>query len=216
MPSDALEYRLADDPPSRDDVYRLRYACYFRRGSIDSRPDQRFSDHFDRTPNHFSFLVRDAAREPLATVRISVVRPDLGWTESPAGSVFGDHPAFARLARESFVEASRLCFGPQARRDALVRLLGYMAALADRFGSQWLVACPRLEHTHIYQRVFGFRPLAEPRPYYGVKFETRMLGIHREELRMRARLSKPMHHAWSRALELTAGLTGSPACAGGA
>jgi len=196
--TEALECRLADTPETRDQVYRLRHDCYLRRGSIDPRPDGRFSDAFDQTPNHFSFLVRNS--EPLATVRISVVRPDLGWIESPVRHVFGDHPAFLAVARESFVEASRLCFDRQARRDVLMRLLGNMAALAEFYDVEWLVACPRMEHAPIYQRLFGFRPLAEPRPYFGVRFETQMLGVRRAELKDRVVEERPMWSAWQNAL----------------
>ncbi|HEY2012611.1 MAG TPA: GNAT family N-acyltransferase [Bryobacteraceae bacterium] len=195
-----IECEIASAPGDREQVYRLRYGCYFRKGSITPRADRQFSDRFDDTPNHFSFLVRDTAREPLATVRISVVNPDRGWTESPAGHVFGDHPAYQVLARESFVEASRLCFGPQARRDVLMGLLGNMAALSDLFQSEWLAACPRQEHALIYQRLFGFRAMAEPRRYFGVDFETQLLGIRREELRENVRFIKPMKNAWAEAL----------------
>ena len=197
----ALRCGMADSAEALDQVYRLRYEGYFRKGSIDGRDDGRFSDRFDRTPNHFSFLARDAANEPVATVRIGVVRPDAGWTESPGGAVFGDHPAYRRLAAESFVEASRLVFGPQARRDALMQLLGYQAALADVHQTEWLVACPRMEHAGMYQRLFAFRPLAEPRPYHGVKFETQLLGVRRSELREFVRTAKPMKQAWQMALE---------------
>ena len=195
-----LRCAIADTPEARDQVYRLRYEGYFRKGSIDAKPDGRFSDRFDDTANHFSFLVRDAGEEPVATVRISVVRQDLGWTESPGGTVFSDHPALRNLAAESFVEASRLVFAPQARRDALMQLLGYMAAMADFYEAEWLVACPRMEHSAMYQRLFGFRPMAEPRPYHGVKFETQLLAVRRSELKDYVREAPPMKKAWGHAL----------------
>jgi len=191
---------IADTTEMRDQVYRLRYSGYFRRGSIDARADERFSDRFDAEPNHFSILARDAAGAAVATVRISVVRRDLDWTESPGGAVFADHPAFQRLAAESLVEASRLVFAPQARRDALMQLLGYMAAMADFYETEWLMACPRLEHSTTYQRLFGFRPMAEPRPYHGVKFETGLLAVRRSEIKDRVCEAKPMRLAWSTAL----------------
>jgi hypothetical protein len=196
---DGLNCAIADTPEAREQVYHLRYCCYSRKGSIDPRPDRRFSDPFDQTPNHFSFLVRSGPR-PVATVRISVVKPALGWTESPAGKVFGDHPALESISRDSFVEASRLCFGQQARRDIFMRLLGNMAALAEYYGAGWLIACPRMEHAPLYQRLFGFRPLAEPRPYFGVKFETQLLGVRTEELRSYVQGAACMRNAWSSAL----------------
>ena len=203
----ALRCGIAETPEQLDQVYRLRYAGYFKKGSIDSREDGSFSDRFDRTPNHFSFLVRDEKDSAVATVRISVVRPDLGWTESPGGTVFADHPAFQRVAAEGFVEASRLVFAPQARRDALMQLLGYMAAMADFHEAEWLVACPRMEHSEMYQRLFGFRPMAGPRPYHGVKFETQFLAVRRGELREFVAGAKPLKKAWRLAL---ADLMGCP------
>jgi hypothetical protein len=195
------EFMIADTPESCSQVYRLRHDCYSRNGSIEVRPDGMFRDRYDDLPNHFSFLMRGAAHEPLATVRISVVRQAPGWTESPAQAVFGDHPALQAIARESYVEASRLCFALQARRDAFVALLGHKAALAQLCRAGWLVACPRIEHTAVYQKMFGFRPLAAPRKYFGVNFETQLLAIRASELSERVGNAKPMVNAWKAGLE---------------
>ena len=195
------ECLLATTPDIREHVYSLRYHCYLRNGSIAPRVDPRFSDRFDDEPNSFSFLVRTPAREPVATVRISVVRPDLGWTDSPAAHVFGDHPSFQAIASGSFVEASRLCFLHQARRDAFVTLLGNMAALAEYYDVRTLVACPREEHAHIYQRMFGFELVAPPRQYFGVNFRTALLSIRLDQLRGYVRAYTPMVKAWAEALQ---------------
>jgi hypothetical protein len=191
---------LADTVDTRTQVYRLRYECYRRTGAIDAQSDELFSDLFDLKPNSFSFLVRGEEKEALATVRINVVRPDYGWIDSPVHHVYGDHPSFQAIAKESFVEASRLCFGCAARRDAFVRLVGHMAALADFYRVCWLVACPRVEHSRVYQRMFGFQPLAAPRRYFGVKFDTQLLGIRIADLREYVRGEKQMSDAWSDAL----------------
>lgn len=196
----ATRCTIATTPSSQDAVYRLRYHCYRRKLSIGEREDERFQDDYDSLPNSFSFLVQGAAEEPLATVRISVVRPDCGWTHSPVEHVYEDHPAYQRIAGESYVEASRLCFGPQARRDSFVRLLGHMAALAEFYEVAWLVACPREEHSLVYQRMFGFRPLAEPRQYFGVQFKTQLLAVRFDELRRHVGNERPMVEAWSDAL----------------
>lgn len=199
--------RRAESAQDMDKVYRLRYECYHRRGAIPANSTERFSDAFDQLPNHFSYLVSSTGPasetpEALGTVRISVVRPDLGWTDSPGGKVFGDHPAFQAISAESYVEASRLCFLPQARRDVLYLLVANMVALADFYEAAWLVACPRVEHSRIYQRMFGFRPLAEPRQYFGVNFQTELLGIRLEEIRSLASGVRSMTKAWSQAKSL--------------
>lgn len=198
--------RLAQSATDLDNVYRLRYECYHRRGAIPADPAGRFSDTYDALPNHYSFLAANASEGPLGTVRISVVRPDLGdgWSVSPAVKVFGDHAGFQEIARTSYVEASRLCFRPQARRDVLYSLVAHMVALADFHETEWLVACPRVEHSHIYQRLFGFRPLAAPRQYFGVNFETELLGVRLPELRERAAGVKSMSKAWAQARAVVA------------
>lgn len=191
---------LATDDTELDHVFRLRYACYHRSGAIAERSDERFRDRYDDLPNHFSFLMRTENPEQEATVRISVVRPDRSWNDSPSRSVFGDHPAFAALAHGGFVEASRLCFGQRASRDCFHRLVAHLAAMADFHQAASVVACPREEHSGIYQRMFGFRPLAEPRPYFGVNFQTGLLAITLEELRERAQNFKSMRNSWQEAL----------------
>jgi hypothetical protein len=199
MISEAIQYAIAATQQQRSQVYRLRYACYRRKHSIDECADAQFSDSFDDKPNSFSFLV-SCQDQALATVRITVVRPDLGWTDSPVQHVYGDHPAFQEIACTSFVESSRLCFARQARRDSFVRLVGHMAALAEFYNVEWLVACPRVEHAHVYQRMFGFQELAAPRRYFGVSFETQLLGIRTAELRDYVSGHKPLVDAWSAAL----------------
>jgi len=196
-----LRCSIAQTPQERDEVYKLRHEAYRRDGAIDRQPGDRFSDRFDSLPNSFSLVLRRNDTAPKATVRISVLRPDLGWTEAPSRHVFGEHPALEAMANESYVEASRLCFGPQARRDVFVNLLGHLAALSDVFDTKWLVACPRVEHAHVYKSLFGFRQLAEPRQYYGVHFQTELLGIGREEIREHVRHQKRMLTAWSDGLE---------------
>ena len=136
---------------------------------------------------------------------VSVVRPDRNWVDCPSRSVFGDHPAFDALAKSSFVEASRLCFGQMAKRDCFHRLVAHLAAMAEVHQVAWVVACPREEHAGIYQRMFGFTPLAAPRPYFGVDFHTGLMAISLEELRTRAGQFKSMREAWQEALAYISG-----------
>jgi len=196
----AHECLIARSKEDLEQVFRLRYACYRRKGSIEHNPDESFRDSFDDQENNFSFLVRSAQKQALASIRISVVHPGKGWLDSPAQHVYGDHPELQKMSRESYVEASRLCFGPAARRDAFVGLLGNMAAMADFCQVHWLVACPRVEHSATYQRMFGFKALAAPRKYYGVNFETQLLGIRRTALQEYVRDARPMANAWMQAL----------------
>lgn len=191
---------LATTPAEMEQVYRLRHACYLRQGAIEPRPDGLFADRYDELPNHFSFLMR-SGDEPIGTVRISVVKPELGWTQAPSCTVFGDHPTLKHMAQESFVEASRFSFAHTAPRNILYRLVANQAMMADFHNTKWLVACPRSEHAPIYQRMFGFTRIAPPRKYFGVSFETELLAVSREDLRNCAERFEPMRRAWSAAAQ---------------
>lgn len=195
-----LECSIATTSNDRDDVFRLRFTCYRRDSSIDHTDSERFSDAFDLKPNSFSFLVRSAG-EALATVRITVVTGEEEWDDSPVQHVYGDHPALQRIAGESYVEASRLCFLPQARRGAFLKVVGHMAAMADFYQTRWLVACPREEHAHTYQKLFGFEALAPARQYFGVRFKTQLLAIRRDKLRGHIDGEQQMGKAWAEALQ---------------
>lgn len=190
----SLICQQAHTPKQLDEVFRLRYRCYHAKGAIAPRGDERFRDPYDELPNQFSFLLR--GEEVTGSVRISVVRPDRDWLQAPSRAVFGDHPAFLPIADGSFVEASRLCFLPEARRDVLYRLVAHLVALADFHQAAWVVACPREEHAHFYQRLFGFRTLGEPRPYYGVNFRTALLAVPLDEIRATADRVRSMREAW--------------------
>ncbi|MFN7922062.1 MAG: hypothetical protein U0Q16_18305 [Bryobacteraceae bacterium] len=196
----------ARTPEEMDEVFRLRYLCYHAKGAIATRADRRFHDAYDELPNQFSFLLR--GEDTTGSVRISVVRPELGWHEAPSATVFGDHPAFQRIAACGFVEASRLCFLPEARRDVLYRLVANLVALADYHGAPWVVACPREEHARFYTRIFGFHLLGEPRPYYGVNFRTALLAVPLEEIHQTAERIRSMRDSWSEALQAIAATAG--------
>jgi hypothetical protein len=195
-----LECSMATTPSDRDEVFRLRFTCYRRNGSIDHMDGERFSDAFDLKPNSFSFLVRSAG-EVLATVRITVATGQKEWDDSPVQHVYGDHAALQQMARDSYVEASRLCFLPQARRGAFLKVVGHMAAMADFYQTRWLVACPREEHAHTYQKLFGFEALAPARQYFGVKFKTQLLATRRDQLRSHIDGEQRMGKAWAEALQ---------------
>jgi hypothetical protein len=55
------------------------------------------------------------------------------------------------------LEAGRLVFAPQAPRDVLMQLFGYMA-MADFYEADWRMACPRMERSAMYRPRRRHRP----------------------------------------------------------
>jgi len=199
MTQRSWECSIANTPEARQQVYRLRYSCYRRDEAIDARVDEEFSDSFDTLPNHFSFLLGHPP-EPVATARISVVRREWGWDDAPVEHVFGDDPTLRSIADESYIETSRLCFAQRARPDAFVRLVSQIGAVASFYNIEWFVACPRLEHVASWRRIFGYRPIAAPRQYYGVAFQTQLLAVRRCDTHRHLRDGGALRDTWEDAL----------------
>src|SRR5260221_13618325 len=50
-----VDYRLAETPAEREQIYRLRYRAYLQEGAIAPRADDRVTDRFDDLPNTWIF-----------------------------------------------------------------------------------------------------------------------------------------------------------------
>ena len=94
-PLEFVDYRLAETPEEKDEIYRLRYRAYLREGAILPSESQRVTDRYDDEPNNFIFGVyyRD---ELYSSIRISVLRGE--WRGSPSSEMFADilHPELDR------------------------------------------------------------------------------------------------------------------------
>ena len=56
-PLEHVDYRLAETPEEKDEIYRLRYRAYLREGAILASESQRVTDRYDDEPNFFTFGV---------------------------------------------------------------------------------------------------------------------------------------------------------------
>jgi len=169
--SDLLEqvdYRLAETPEEKEEIYNLRYRAYLREGAVKESPGQRVTDQYDDLPNSWTFgvFLQD---ELYSSVRISVLTPE--WRESCSAEAFGEilHP---RLDRgEIIVDPARFVADPEkARRfpelPYVTLRLAYMAC--EYFNADLGLAIVRAEHQAFYRRVFLHETIAEPRFFPGL------------------------------------------------
>ena len=82
-----------------------------------------------------------------------------------------------------------------------MRLLGNMAAMADQYGSEWLVACPRLEYVPMYERLFGFRKLAGAATVLRGELSDSVTGYAAEGFAGVVQGCKSMRESWELALK---------------
>jgi hypothetical protein len=179
-----LTARLALDPSTKHDAYRVRYESYLAGGFIDQHPDQMFSDADDRLPNARSVVIYKYGK-PVASVRVCVLNPDpelTGWNDIPAKRIFPE--AILRLQESlppgaTFSELNRLVRHPDYAHDfelvfVLFRFATYLMAQDTPWCSK-ILSCVRRNHTSFYKRLH-FDYVDGPRRYAGVKFETNLMA----------------------------------------
>jgi hypothetical protein len=165
---DQVDYRLAQTPAEREDIYNLRYRAYLREGAVEPSPEQRVTDQYDDLPNSWTFgiYIRD---ELYSSVRISVLTSE--WRQSCSAEAFGEL-LNSRLDRgETIIDPTRFVADPEkAKRfpelPYVTLRLAYLAC--EYFNADIGLAIVRAEHQAFYRRVFMHKTIAEPRFFPGL------------------------------------------------
>src|ERR1700709_321673 len=92
---DNVDYRLAETPEQKEEMYRLRYRAYLREGAILPSESERVTDAYDGLANNFTFGIY-IHNELYSSIRISVLSSE--WRGSPSSEMFADliHPELDR------------------------------------------------------------------------------------------------------------------------
>src|SRR5258708_22740988 len=88
---DQVDYRLAETPQEKEEIYNLRYRAYLREGAVAESPEQRVTDQYDDLPNSWTFGVCIQG-ELCSSVRISVLTSEWRGTLSAAAFWEGFSP----------------------------------------------------------------------------------------------------------------------------
>jgi hypothetical protein len=165
--------RLALDPQTRRDAYRLRYDSYLASGFIEQNETRQFRDIYDDLPNCETIVLYDQTG-PVASVRTCSLA--FGSRQrSPAMDTYPEQVTALLRAQAATglggrgIETTRLVRSPAAENNQglvflLYRLAGYIGMMAH---TQVLLACVRPNHAPFYRRL-GYEPATEPRPYPGL------------------------------------------------
>jgi N-acyl-L-homoserine lactone synthetase len=165
---DNVDYRLAETPEEREEIYRLRYRAYLREGAIRPSDDQRVTDRFDNMRNSWIFGVYlDGVLA--SSVRISVASPES--PTSPSMDVFPDLLEPELKAGKVMVDPTRFVADPARERrfpelPYVTLRLAYVAC--GFFNADLGLASVRAEHQAFYRRVFMHQPISSPREYPGL------------------------------------------------
>ena len=107
---DQVDYRLAQTPEEKEEIYNLRYRAYLREGAVKESVDQRVTDQYDDLPNAWTFGIYIRG-ELFSSVRISVLTRE--WRQSCSAEAFGEI-LFPRLDRgEIIIDPTRFVADPE-------------------------------------------------------------------------------------------------------
>jgi hypothetical protein len=184
-PLDQVDYRLAETPEEKDEIYRLRYRAYLREGAIQPSTDGRVIDQFEDAPNAWTFGVYFQG-ELYSSIRVSVLTSE--WRMSPSVELFGDvlHPELDK--GKVIIDSTRFVADPEKARNfpelpyVTVRL-GSMAGVY--FNADYGLAIVRPEHQAFYRRVFLHETWCEPRLYPGLVKPVGLMAAHLPTVRDR-------------------------------
>jgi hypothetical protein len=184
-PLDQVDYRLAQTPEEKDEIYRLRYRAYLREGAIQPSADGRVIDQYEDAPNAWTFGVYFHG-ELYSSIRVSVLTSE--WRMSPSVELFGDvlHPELDK--GRIIIDSTRFVADPEKARNfpelpyVTVRL-GSMAGV--HFNADYGLAIVRPEHQAFYRRVFLHETWCEPRSYPGLVKPVGLMAAHLPTVRDR-------------------------------
>jgi N-acyl-L-homoserine lactone synthetase len=184
-PLDHVDYRRADTPEQKDEIYRLRYRAYLREGAILPSESERVTDRYDDLPNNFTFGIYIRG-ELHSSIRISVLTSE--WRGSPSSEMFADllHPELER--GKVIIDPTRFVADPEKARKCpelpyVTVRLGYVACA--HFNADIGLANVRPEHRAFYRKVFLQEPWGEPRLYPGLIKPVGLVAAKYPEIRER-------------------------------
>jgi N-acyl-L-homoserine lactone synthetase len=172
-----VDYRRADTPEEREEIYRLRYDAYRQENAIEPNLSRSFSDRFDRLDNAYVFGVHFDGKLA-SSIRLNVSTPHC--PELPALGVFDDVLSPFVAARKTIIDPTRFVVEPSIARSlpkisyATVRI-GWMAC--EYFEADWVLATVRVEHQAFYKRLFGHKPLCKARAYPTLTKPISLMGL---------------------------------------
>jgi N-acyl amino acid synthase FeeM len=182
---DQVDYRLAETPEEKEEIYSLRYRAYLREGAIQPSADKRVTDQYEDAPNAWTFGVYFQG-ELYSSIRVSVLTSK--WRMSPSAELFGD--VLHRKLDEGlvFIDSTRFVADPEKARNfpelpyVTVRL-GSMAGV--HFNADFGLAIVRAEHQAFYRRLFLQETWCEPRLYPGLVKPVGLMAAHLPTVRER-------------------------------
>jgi hypothetical protein len=163
-----VDYRIANTPEQKEEVFRLRHDAYVREGAITKRSDRLFYDEVDDTRNTFIFGVY-IDENLVSSIRLSVTMP--GSDEIPTAHVFPEMIGPDIQRGLTIVDPTRFVADHESSRrfpelPYITLRIPWLAM--EYFNADLMLAAVRPEHEAFYRRLWGNRTVCSARSYPGL------------------------------------------------
>jgi len=186
-----VDYRLAETAEDRAAIFRLRYQAYLREGAISENASGQFSDPVDDRENCWIFGVYIDGKLA-SSIRLSITIP--GEIHIPALDVFSDALLSSILSGRKFIDPTRFVADREMSRrypelPYVTLRLPWLAL--EYFNAHEMLAAVRAEHQAFYKRLWGSKPVCEPRPYPNLQKPISLMTLDYAEARDRVHRRYP-------------------------
>jgi hypothetical protein len=186
-----VDYRRAETAEDRAAIFRLRHEAYLREGAISANATGQFSDPVDDRENCWIFGVY-IDDQLASSIRLSITIP--GAIDIPALDVFSDALLGQILAGKRYIDPTRFVADREMSRrhpelPYVTLRLPWLAL--EYFHAHEMLAAVRAEHQAFYKRLWGSKPVCEPRPYPNLQKPISLMTLDYAEARERVHRRYP-------------------------
>jgi len=178
-----VDYRIAERPVDKENIFKLRHTAYLEEGAIDAQTSGMFMDAYDEMDNCWIFGVF-LEDQLLASIRFHVISPSV--PRGPAMDVFPDLVRPMLDEGHTLIDPTRFVADRELSEDypEIPYMTLRVACMAyEYFDAQYCLATVRREHQAFYRRVFRATPMCDPRPYPTLKAPIALMRTNVSEFR---------------------------------
>lgn len=157
----------------------FRYRCYLAEGMITPQAQKSFVDEYDGLSNAHVFKV-SLCNQIVGTIRLHILNKASHTSATMAA--FTDILMPKINAGQTLIDGARFAIAPELgplRLAVARRTLGLYAKIAELNDATYGVAAVAEDRVKIYNKLYGFTKLSEPRSYNGLTKKLVLMGLEK-------------------------------------
>ena len=157
----------------------FRYRCYLAEGMITPQTQKSFVDEYDGLSNAHVFKV-SLCNQIVGTIRLHILNKASHTSATMAA--FPDILMPKINAGQTLIDGARFAIAPELgplRLAVARRTLALYGKVAELNGATYGVAAVAEDRVKIYNKLYGFTKLSEPRSYNGLTKKLVLMGLEK-------------------------------------